>query len=85
MPKHVYCYSLLYGDRHMCTANFFKDRLKCYMFSLLTIERNIKCTLPLSYKSPRNYAAFFALSRIFCVAFPFHYIPVCFTAINMYK
>jgi hypothetical protein len=76
---------LLYCDRNICTANYFKDRLKCYMFSLLTLERNIKCTLPLSYKSPWSYATFFALSRIFCVAFPFHYIRVYFTAINMYK
>jgi len=78
-------YLLLYCDRNICTANFFKYNLKCYMLSLLTTGRNIKCTFALNYKSPWSYAAFFALSRIFCVAFPFHYIRVYFTAINMYK
>jgi len=78
-------YSLLYGDRNTCTANFFKDILKRYMLSLLTTDRNIKCTLPLSYISPWSYAEFFALSRIFCVTFPFYCILVYFPAINMYK
>lgn len=78
-------YLLLYCDRNICTANFFKCNLKCYIPSLLTIERNKKCTFALSYKSPWSYAAFFALSIIFCVAFPFHYIRLYFTAINMYK
>jgi len=42
-------YLLLYCDRNICTENFFKYNLKCYMLSLLKTQRNIKCTFALNY------------------------------------